>query len=360
VELELLEARIAGELAASARALWAETGRDPFARLPPPPALLDDGIRATLARLRALPGDDGLRATTLHRHCLAAAAFAHERIPASIARTEAAFVALAAQRRAVAARLGFANAWALFEEVHGIAAAPPDADESVDRDVDAAMADPARVLALVADALGIDAAPVTSIVVETRDAPTAGRTFVIEPGRDIRVRIWRRPSSTPRGVLRVLLHELGHALFAASWRDLPAGLAAPSSRAIDEGVAAWVASLLEREAFAATLGLPAGIAVAERESRAARRARLVAAAGAERTFYEGAVSPHGGATPWKDALAWTDPGASAAYARAEEIRDRLDAELGGAWPPRPLAPLAALGARFCVGAERGPAPSSRS
>ena len=48
--------------------------------------------------------------------------------------------------------------------------------------------------------------------------------------------------------------------------------------------------------------------------------------------------------PWREELAWSDPGASASYARAEEIRDQLDRRLGASWPTAPLRAHDASGA----------------
>ena len=99
-----------------------------------------------------------------------------------------------------------------------------------------------------------------------------------------------------------------------------------------------IASHLERPTFnVSVLGLsPAdadALATSEITTRASRRARLTRAAAAERAFYL-----HAGPPPWLDALAWTDPGASATYAAAESLRDTLDTSLGASYPTRRLAP----------------------
>ena len=324
---------------------------------------LDEPTRRALAEGRALPGDAGLRATTLWRLATGAAWAAHDparRLP-PIRRTEGAFAVARETRAKQAIRLGFPDPWALARAIAGEpdaepaadAAAEPAADAAPDAAADAAaaadpafraaLADPALLAARVADAHGVRPG-VIRIALHRGDAPDPGRTVIVAAGRDVRVHLWWRPQAGARGVLRVLLHELGHAILAAHWGELPFGLAAAPSRAVDEGVAAWTGSLLEREAFLAeVLDADPAVAAVERSIRAARRARLAAAAAAERACYLG-----GGPAPWREPLAWTDPGASGSYAAAEAVRDALDRRLGAGWPTASLAPLAAAGARLSV------------
>lgn len=329
LELDRLEAQIDAEVEATTRALW--TGS---AGVGDAPLLIADATRRMLGQARALPGELGARADRLWRQALAAtfAAADPARAILPIDRSEAGFVAAAATRAQIAARLGFADAWALARACAGEpeddlampSPAAPDAGEhlaELEPRMAAVLDDPAPLVARLAAAHQVDPAALT-VTVTTARAPIPGRTFVIARGRDVRIRVWWRPGATRRGVVRVLLHELGHAL----------QLAAPPSRAFDEGVAAWMASMLEREAFVTeALGVPAAdaarLAAAERRGRAARHGRLYALAAAERDFYRA-----GGEPPWRDELAWIDPGASATYARAEEVRDQLDARLGAGWP----------------------------
>lgn len=319
---------------------------------------IDEPSRRALERGRALPGDLGVRATTLWRIATGAAYAAQDsaRTLPPIRRTEGAFAVAAESRAKLATRLGFSDPWALARAIANepdpsaadpaaAAAAAPDPAPAAAADAAfrAALDDPGLIAAHLAGAHGVRPG-VIRVELQRGAAPDAGRTVVVAPGRDVRIHLWWRPEAGARGVLRVLLHELGHAILAAHWGDLPFGLAAAPSRAVDEGVAAWMASHLEREAFLAeVLALDPALAATERAIRAARRARLESAAAAERAFYLA-----GGPPPWRDALAWTAPGASASYAAAETIRDALDARLGAGWPTSSLAPLAADGARLTV------------
>ncbi len=328
LELDRLEAKVAREVGDAMRGWWAATAEDPWATLPAsPPSLLT--ARPVLAAARVLPGEPGQRATRLWRMSIDAQAASADpaRGVAPTDRTEARLVAARDARNAVAQRLGFPDAWALARVVAGDddAQLPDSPSENRPSEMadppafERALADPRGLVERVASRHEVDAHAIT-IEVVMADAPVAGRTFVIEPRADVRVRVWRRPGATARGVLRVVLHELGHAMLAASWPDLPWAMCAAPSRAFDEAVAAWTAALLERDDFVAELGADPAIAAVERATRARRRAHLVALARAERAFYTA-----GGPAPWQDALAWTDPGASHSYAAAEELRELFDA-----------------------------------
>jgi hypothetical protein len=329
LELDRVEGRIAREVAEATRALWA----DPEARLGPAAALTAEGTRRTLAAARVLPGDAGARAKALWRMVLDAQAAVADPARATPvgARTEAGLIAAREARNATARRLGFADAWQLARTIAGeddqpvelvdgepVTDAPAIAEPP---ELERVLADPRALGDAVARRNGVEA--VIPVEIVEADAPVAGRTYVIEPGHDVRVRVWRRPGATARGTVRVLLHELGHALLASSWHDRPWSLCAPPSRAFDEATAAWTASLLEREEFLRDhlrIADPAPIAAVERAARARRRTRLAAAARAEHAFLTG-----DGPAPWQDALAWTDPGASYSYAAAETLRDAFDA-----------------------------------
>jgi hypothetical protein len=319
VALGLLVALIAEELATAARDLWAATARDPFARLGAPPPVL--ASEQTLSFLRRAGARD------LERLSLGALFAAADRARATppAERTEAAFVAAAASRAAIATRLGFPDVWSLCLAIAGdgdSAAAAATATATATAAVAAAVAAAAAALRdprRVADSFG-DSAFITSIEVREADAPEPGRCFIVAPGQDVRIRVWHRPNASAIGALRVLLHELGHAFHTLDWRDR---LGAPS-RARDEGTAAWYASHLERaDWIERILGLTpsdaTALAASEVAARARRRARLASDAAAERAFYLSSGPP-----PWQSALAWTDPGASSAYAAAEPIRDALD------------------------------------
>jgi hypothetical protein len=234
----------------------------------------------------------------------------------------------------IAARLGFRDVWALILAISGdpdgvIEPTAEQAATGCEVPVAAQLADPRPLIATLAAAHGIDPGVITQVEIVTAPAPQPGRTFAIAPGDDLRIRVWRCPDASEAGTLRVLLHEIGHAFLAAQTIDV-------KTRSFDEGFAAWFASHLERPAFNRdVLGLAPSdaeaLAAAERATRVARRARLTRAAAAERAFYV-----DGGPPPWRDALAWTDPGASVTYAAAETVRDRLDASVGADWPTSPL------------------------
>jgi hypothetical protein len=304
LELDRLEALIEAELGAVARDLW-----DGVRAAAPPPVLGAASTRAVLARTR----DSSPRAAQLWRLALGAATAAADRArdTPGPARTEEAFRAAAETRRAIARHHGFADPWALARAIAGEPDQPPPAPPPAPLD---GLPTTDEVPALDVDALiaahGVDPGAIRIEIVDG-DAPVPGRTFIVARGRDVRVRVWRRPGASPRGVLRVLLHELGHAIPAAR------GLAPPCA-ALDEAIAAWFAGLLERDEVAG-----AAVAAAERAGRQRRRTRLAALARAEHDFYRADGPP-----PWQSALAWTDPGASGSYARAEELRDgfgdRLD------------------------------------
>lgn len=317
LELERIEARFARICAEAAEAAWAG-GVGP--RLPG-----DEPTRRTLAAARVLPGDGGQRAARLWRMAVEAQAVAADtaRAVPLADRTEARMIAARDLRNATARRLGFADAWTLArvvanddDAVPGDVSEPPAEPAREDHAAFAAVLDDPRALVdQLARRNDLDPAVITVDIV-TGGAPTAGRTYVIAPGRDVRVRVWRRPAATARGTVRVLLHELGHAFLAASWRDLPWAMCAPPSLAFDEATAAWTASLLEHDDFLARIGAPPHFAALERATRARRRARLVATARAEHAFLTS-----DGPAPWRDHLAWTDPGASHTYAIAETLRD---------------------------------------
>jgi hypothetical protein len=314
--------------------------------------LVAPSTRDVLARARAA-GD--ARAGSLWRLALGASFAAEDPGPriAVERRSEARFGAVAAARIAIARRLGFDDVWALARAVAGEADEPiagPEVPgppgERVGRHpeglaapgaagaagaVDAWQLDPGALVRRVCAVHEVDPG-VIRVELARGDAPVPGRTFIVEPRTDVRIRVWWRPGASVRGVARVLLHELGHGLRAALSAELPAA-------AEDEGVAAWTASLLEREAFVEdVVGVAAdhaaAIAAAERTARGRRRARLGALAHAELAFYR-----HAGPPPWRAPLPWTDPGASASYAAAERVRERLDRGLGAGWPTAPLSAM---------------------
>ncbi len=327
LEVDRIEARAAVEVAAALRARWA----DPAARgLADPPVLRAPAALAVLGRARRLGGDVGARAAALWRLALAAAAAIGDdarQVPQE-ARTAERLAAAAATRNRRAVALGFVDAWALARAVAGeddaaLAAAPaaievpgcPD-DPAFAR----VLAAPAALLARLAERAQVDARAIQVAIVDG-DAADAGRTFIVEPGRDVRVRVHRRPGASARGTVRVLLHELGHALPAAQRSAHGWARAQPASRAADEAAAARAAALLEQPAFLVdVLGVAAAsaraIAAAEHALRRRRRARLAACAEAERAMYRG-----GGAPPWPDDAAWRDPGGAHSYALAEQLLD---------------------------------------
>lgn len=319
LEVDRVEARAAAETAAWLRGWW-ESGARPRGE---PPVWSEPGVVERLARARACAGEVGARAHALWRMAIAARGAVVDAAWAAGPRSAARLEAARAARERFAAAAGFDDAWAMWRAVAGEEDAPlperagevaggatEQAEEIDDRPFARALAAPAR---LVAWATG--GAPV-QVEVREGSAEEAGRCFVVEPGRDVRVRVWRRPGASARGTVRVLLHELGHATPAARARG-PWALAQPASVAADEAAAAAMAGALEQPAvLVELLGVTAGqaevVAAAERALRARRRARLVALAAAERAMYR-----DGGPPPWEAGLPWTAPGASHSYALAE-------------------------------------------
>jgi hypothetical protein len=318
LEVDRVEARAAAETAAWLRGWW-QDGVRPRGE---PPVWSEPGVVERLARARTCGGEVGARAHALWRMAIAARGAVADAAWASGPRSADRLEAARAARERFATAAGFADAWAMWRAVAGetdaplpegageVAVAVGTADEIDVAPFARALAAPAR---LVAWATG--GAPVQ---VEVREgaAEEAGRCFVVEPGRDVRVRVWRRPGASARGTVRVLLHELGHATPAARARG-PWALAQPASVAADEAAAAAMAGALEQPAvLVELLGVTAEqaevVAAAERALRARRRARLVAMAAAERAMYR-----DGGAPPWEAGLPWTAPGASHSYALAE-------------------------------------------
>jgi len=137
------------------------------------------------------------------------------------------------------------------------------------------------------------------------------RAFVVEPGREVIAVV---PARVETAAARfAVLHELGHAL---------AGLLAPEAlpRAVDEAAAAYAARAMESPAHPWHSPLAA-----------AARARRTALAAALDAIERGAASPPAGTRPpW---ALWHDPGAQAAYVRAEQLAD--------AWAAEPAEPAAA-------------------
>lgn len=163
--------------------------------------------------------------------------------------------------------------------------------------------DDAAILAAwraIADAYGVAGTPEL-----VRSAAARPRTFVVTRGARVIVVV---PAVVDTPARRfAVLHELGHAaLGLASRTEWP--------RALDEGFAALVAGWMEQPGR-----LPSGWGSAL--ATPARRRRLALAQALDRIERRGAAPPPDLARP--PAALWSDPGAQAAYVRAEAIADSL-------------------------------------
>ena len=138
------------------------------------------------------------------------------------------------------------------------------------------------------------------------------RAFIVEPGREV-IAVVPARVLTPAARFAVL-HELGHAL---------AGLLAPVAlpRALDEAAASYAARAMEAPAHPWHSPLAA-------QARARRTALAALLDEIER-----GAPPVGARPPW---ALWHDPGAQAAYVRAEQLAD--------AWADDAAARAAILGA----------------
>jgi len=321
MDLELAIARVEAELAAHTRA-WAEQGTPP----PIAPSLADARVRAIFER------SDDPRATAYRAMCRIAAVEADARV--IVARAAApSWDGLRAltSARAAAARGALA---AIVREAAGVrdrfegAAVPPSVAGYRD-DVMPAI-DP-RSLARIANVLG----ELHGVAIDRGAARFAigaeARTFVVEPGRDVRV-VVRGGASLARW--SEALHEVGHALVGLASASRP-------SRADDEGTATWIARHVERAAFVRdVIGADPALAAIARAARARQVAQRAQLAAFEDALLDGRGPsvPEVGVTLARPTPAlWRDPGAQLAYAQADRIADVLDARLGDGWPTARLS-----------------------
>jgi hypothetical protein len=154
----------------------------------------------------------------------------------------------------------------------------------------------------VAGAVRVDRAP----------ANTQPRTFVVEPKREVIVVV---PAAIDTPAARfAVLHELGHAFVALA-------MSAGVPRVVDEAAGSYVARFMEPPSWLPPKW-PSALAEAARERR---RAVAVALDAIERRLPDADGTALGAAPPW---ALWHDPGAQAAYVAAEQMADRLRADLG--------------------------------
>jgi hypothetical protein len=150
----------------------------------------------------------------------------------------------------------------------------------------------------------------------TRGTATKPRTFVVEPQREVIV-VTGEAVDTPAARFAVL-HELGHVFLALA---LPAGI----PRVVDEAAASYVARCAEPPSWMPARWTSPLAAAA----RTRRRALAVMLDDVERRLPALDEAPST-KPPW---ALWYDPGAQAAYVAAEDMADRVAAELGPN-PPR--------------------------
>lgn len=319
-ELDLIDGGLAVELPAHMRAFaraHAE-GRSP----PPAPALLR--LSTTLRTARNALAHDVLldRGLALLRLVVPLAIESDPKVMA--ARAEApswpGLQRLAMARDAVAQRMFGHRAIELLHRLHGVdqvvrvpAAAPgPPIEQWSSRGpaVDAtAIADAWQ---LIRARLGVSGAV---RVDSTREPAVQPRAFVVEPRREVIVVV---PPVITAGARFAVLHELGHVFLAL-------GMTPGVPRVVDEAAASYVARFMEPPSFLAPNWV-SDVAVAA-------RARRLAVAGMlddiERRLPDlGDVRT--AAPPW---ALWHDPGAQASYVAAEDMADRVRAELGPTPPP---------------------------
>ncbi|HEY0255745.1 MAG TPA: hypothetical protein VGC41_29650, partial [Kofleriaceae bacterium] len=289
---------------------------------PPPPAPLVARLASTLETVLAALPNEGLadRALALLR---LVAPFAVEDDPAVVAiRAQPpswdGLVGLTEARDAAARTRFGIGAVELSHRLHGTHE-PPIAHDApgprvagwMERDAALDAIEIDDVWNAIASRLGV-----TGVVRIDRSAVARPRTFVIDPQREVIV-VVPQVIASPAAKFAVL-HELGHA--AAALVMLPG-----VPRVLDEAAASYIARLCEPPSW-----LPpkwsCDLAPAARHRRTALAAMLD---DTERTL-PALANPPGKHPP--HAL-WHDPGAQAAYVKAEQIADRLQAELGSN-PPR--------------------------
>jgi len=310
-------ARLEAALSAHTRA-WAETGVAP----PPPRELIEPDTRRVLERGA---GEPRVRAYLIA--CRLAAIEADERVARvrAMAPSWSGLIALTAARaQAVASplRAYYEDAIGAPGRAYDAIAAPAEVPADVG-DFRAAIGLPAidvervaRVGELVARAHAVDLRGLRGLRV---DVGGEARTFVIDPGRDVRVRV-RGGDSVARWM--EALHELGHALVGLRPGPRP-------PRAHDEGAAAWIARAMERaDEVERLLGVAPAIAARAAAAARAGRLRQVAQrahlAAYEAALLDGEAPPPpvpGRVLAVPPPALWLDPGAQLAYAAADAIAD---------------------------------------
>ncbi len=159
-------------------------------------------------------------------------------------------------------------------------------------------------------------AGVTGRIRVDRSGKVAPRAFVVDPKVEVVV-VVPQAINTPAARFAVL-HELGHAVVALAMRPgVP--------RVVDEAAASYIGRLVEPPSWLAPKW-PSELAVPAR----ARRLALAAMLDDVERRLPALEDPPGTAPTWS---LWNDPGAQAAYVEAEDMADRLRADLGPN-PPR--------------------------
>jgi hypothetical protein len=224
---------------------------------------------------------------------------------------------LAEARDAVAIRRFGTRAITLLHRLHGCEATPAIVPAPLEPPIDGwSSRDAAVDSAAIADAWQLVAARlgVAGDVRFDRASPNVTaqpRTFVIEPKREAIVVI-PHTVDTPAARFAVL-HELGHAFVALAF---PAGV----PRVVDEAAAALVARFTEPPSWL-PVRWTSQLATAARTRRLALSTTLDAI---ERRLPV-VDEPPSATPPW---ALWHDPGAQAAYVKAEALADRIAAECG--------------------------------
>lgn len=332
LDVELALDRVEAELRAELR-----THVDAFARAyargarsPAAPEVMHRAATVELARRAQIHGELACRGARLLREIAAAVIEAHPVVAAARAAppTWASLRALARARETIArARFGRGA----LELVHRLAGVPASGSTGVG---DAAPRTPAEVPPPIqgwtepgpAHGEAAVAALWASLAARfevrarglqiVRSATARPRAFVVEPGAHV-IAVVPQVIDTPATRFAVL-HELGHAVLAL-------GAGGPWPRVLDEAAASFVARFMEvPDALPPGWGSPLATEARVRRTQLARALDAI-----ERRLLED-VEPALARPPW---ALWHDPGAQAAYARAEAVADELWTELGGARAP---------------------------
>ncbi len=223
---------------------------------------------------------------------------------------------LAAARDAVAERVFGLRAIEVLHWLNGADAVPVYEDASTGAAIDGWKSrEPAIEAGAILDAwhaisarLGVAGA----VRIDRSSANAHPRAFVVEPKREVIVVV--PPTVNTPAARFAVLHELGHAFIALA-------MSAGVPRVVDEAAASYVARFMEPPSWLPPKW-PSALAEAARQRRLALAEALDAI---ETRLPDADGTALGTAPPW---ALWHDPGAQACYVAAEQMADRLRAELG--------------------------------